>query len=266
MNTILSLARLSKRKKSKHGNGSPHTSKRKSIPSFFKQTTTTEQDSYAIKSSGSYNKKQQSLSYSNEIESSVFGQQLNDVEGTYQVSTNRLTVKAEALRGTYRSNKRPTMDSGYSTMAIRGDNNCSLQTTTEFDRASTCSEEEKTIVFDNDGETPIVKCQSLSEASIITTSGSNSGPDSVMILQHVAPQGENNNKLSQFPDLSEVVPAASRSTSPAIDTLSKESAPCHPSSQCNLASSPSENLHKESVTVTLKKEDGTISAYYVSWT
>ena len=35
------------------------------------------------------------------------------------VDTNRITEKAEALRRTYRSNLRPTLDSGYSTMATR---------------------------------------------------------------------------------------------------------------------------------------------------
>lgn len=93
----------------------------------------------------------------------IFGQQPGDVDEFKAVSNtravhdiSRITEKAEALRQTYRSNlssQKPTTDSGYSTMAVRGRGICnSTSTSTNTSTSSNSALEADGETTDTDSE------------------------------------------------------------------------------------------------------------------
>ncbi|CDH52536.1 pkinase-domain-containing protein [Lichtheimia corymbifera JMRC:FSU:9682] len=130
VNTILTLARMSSRKKRQYNSTRKHhterdrsSARRTSISRLFKNAERGGTAPIRKQFDSLPNKYRDESSRHRHVKA-IFGQASQVTDDTPPttlsvVDTNRITEKAEALRRTFRSNLRPTLDSGYSTMATR---------------------------------------------------------------------------------------------------------------------------------------------------
>lgn len=213
---------------------------------------------------------------------SIFGQQLGAEEANKTCRANdvgRISEKAEALRRTYRSNlhQRPTADSGYSTMALRGDDEWQypdMPETFEESKSNSTSTgrgDDDTDIQEQRRETP--RLSTNSEAS---SSSNSSGAYSAHMEQHVPIHRNSKHYLdlskNEYDEVDSFFarPAATRST-PIVytkqETSSQEDVRANRKSitRPKLESSESTPLEdtkkKELITVILEQENGKDTHY-----
>ncbi|KAI8139428.1 kinase-like domain-containing protein [Fennellomyces sp. T-0311] len=216
VNTILSLARLrgknvgsvDERAKTPHHKES-RSDRRRSFPRLLKSNAEQQQQKDSLRRSPLLSAKQHGKQSGEDTRNgyrhvkSIFGQQPN-VDGAHKMSRadiSRITEKAETLRRTYRSNmqQRPTTDSGYSTMAARGDEGRrrrrrARSQDSPFDASSGSSSADEEATLDTDSEEDK---ESTNVKEHRTSTGSNTSAMSDPISIHVVMQGEYNSKGHQ---------------------------------------------------------------------
>lgn len=200
------------------------------------------------------------------------------------VDTNRITEKAEALRRTYRSNVRPTLDSGYSTMATRSGegvtkrrrrrrrshSSCSSMDYTNMDEGVISTTDTDTDTADEEDKEQVVFTQKEQQrVSSTSTASSSTRPESIGGCQ----QQEDDYFLCVSSEQHEPYPRSSLSTPCYAESRHPLHTPT-PDHHHHLESKSSDDLKeenhrsacsKESSMIAMKQDKDNTTTYFVSY-
>ncbi|ORZ02994.1 kinase-like domain-containing protein [Syncephalastrum racemosum] len=231
VNTILSLARLRGKSISVH-DGTQHSSvpsattrKKRSLPRLVGGTARSQYShpsSLARREKGGYRHVK-----------TIFGQQPDESTEIKTISStravhdiSRISEKAEALRQTYRSNRssqKPTTDSGYSTMTMRGRGICnSTSTSTDTSTSSSSATEVEGETTDTGSdrewrvtqqeETRLLQRSSTGSMITSTTTNAHSSTDQEHVASVISMMQDDNRDFVEPSQLPQPQPMSSRST------------------------------------------------------